>query len=129
MSEPTTTALLPCPFCGKHAADRGVVRNANTQVKQEFYRCGHCGSQGPPAGSREAAAARWNLRATGWITVEDRRPEGDDAHAEHLVLLGSQRERHFAKLREDGAWYDNKGSVLRNVSHWMPLPPFLEAPK
>ena len=54
-------APLPCPFCQKIEVG-GIVTNPGTISDETTYHvtCGHCGAQGPAAGSLLEAVTRWN---------------------------------------------------------------------
>ena len=52
---------LPCPFCQKIEVG-GILTNPGSIPDETTYHvtCGHCGAQGPAAGSLLEAVTRWN---------------------------------------------------------------------
>lgn len=113
--------LLPCPYCG------------SSRVK--FYRvtgmyevaCSDCRCTSGIEGTKEAAAAAWNTRASGWIPCSERMPGRFDT-----VLLAILSKNGFG----EPAYYVTIGGMNGNefeaytgdicecetVTNWMPIP-------
>lgn len=112
--------LLPCPFCG------------SSRVK--FYRltgmyeaaCSDCRCTTGIECTKEAAAAAWNTRASGWIPCEERMPDAPGIHV--MVTDGVHiMESLYEVIDGEILWLDNSLDLrFGKVTHWMPLP---EMPK
>lgn len=72
-------SLLPCPFCGGEAFERGFRR----------YECKNCGAEGPGAGTKAEAIAAWNRRPHAPVS----RP-GDGVEGERIDYLRRSRDGH-----------------------------------
>lgn len=112
------TGLKLCPFCG------------SSRVK--FYRvtgmyeaaCSDCRCTTGIEGTKEAAAAAWNTRASGWIPCRERMPED----GQRVLICTGMRKMFVAEFDSTGnifrqrihqtchTWY------MEEVAHWMPLP-------
>lgn len=90
--------LLPCPFCGGSVAIESTVDGSGflgIKCRNTINLGGSCAIQQIPSRTREAAVARWNMRATaakpadGWILCSDRLPTADDADEHGNVWIES----------------------------------------
>lgn len=108
-------SLLPCPFCG------GPVELEHTQRSRHWWgvvcrntmnRGGSCAIEQVPSASKEAATARWNMRASPWQPIET-------APTEMRVLVDSEvcSSPVIAFRTTYGTWV---GTV--RPTKWMPLP-------
>lgn len=62
--------LKPCPFCGGDVVEASISWNISSAE------CTYCNSSWGRCGSKyEGRYDKWNTRADGWISVEDRLPE------------------------------------------------------
>ena len=108
--------LKRCPFCGGEAeilASNGLTKG--------WITCSHCGAEVPIIQTKKEAVAAWNRRADGWISVDERLPDGE---VDVLVrpVVGPPC---TAWLQADGRWnmslpFDM--DYYLDVTHWMPLP-------
>ncbi len=66
---------IPCPFCKSSATPTEA-----SGCEQWAVVCdnGQCAAIGPWEDSEEAAIEKWNRRALGWISVDERLPENDN---------------------------------------------------
>ena len=112
--------LKPCPFCG------------SSRVK--FYRvtgmyeaaCSDCRCTSGIEGTKEAAAAAWNTRVSGWIPCSERMPEDYITVLLYGKIIGLVK--GFFTSYKDFYIADSGRTAIRKsaVTHWMPLP---EPPK
>ena len=96
--------LLPCPKCGPHNLIRELSINDRVWVK-----CTSC--------TFTAWEEDWNARADGWISVDTRLPDVDEAvmwWVEHGAFSGPIIE--ILSIVNDL-------DVFNRVTHWKPLPP------
>lgn len=76
--------LGECPFCGApdltdddEPMERDGVRLTwNEEVEIFAVECSACDFEGPPGATGAEAVAAWNRRASGWVPVSERLPEG-----------------------------------------------------
>ncbi len=127
----------PCPFCGK-AETLEIITGAELMDEdQEFYQhsasysvvCnaanpngkGGCGAMGGFCDTEEAALARWNTRASGWIDAAQRLPEPYRIvliwHRDLPGFVGPIMAFHTGK-----AWHDDVMKPALAATHWMPRP-------
>lgn len=115
--------LLPCPFCDHKAEFR-----LSPQMKWHYVSCTipYCvGEVHPdrccPTETKEAAAIRWNTRASGWVSVADEVP---NEYPQPWVLvcdvLGNRREARYLPNWQN--FQDRSGHLFHDVTHWQPLP-------
>lgn len=123
--------LAACPCCGGEVAY--VV-----QHPAYAYRCIECGLRTRNFVSKENAAAAWNQRADGWISVDEQLPI-DDGY--YNVTITSEDGKKFTStfcIDIDGdfyTWTSPTGVIVDSniegifyyggrvkVTHWQPLP-------
>lgn len=98
-----TEELKPCAHCGKHVLKERWYRH------KKIVECVTCLAQ--------AHREYWNLRPSPWVRVEDGPPKSSDFMA---VMNGNETwERAFYC---DGDWYDEDEMLIKDITHWMPIP-------
>jgi Lar family restriction alleviation protein len=114
--------LLNCPFCGGEAEIRWVDwapydDDRHSDATQVI--CTDCDiTTGYYFGTEKESRAwdAWNRRASGWVSVKERLPEGPNC-----VLCFSPRSQYYISFFVDGAWITHK-KPLGDPTHWQPLP-------
>lgn len=106
------TELKPCPFCGGEA-------NVDKQEEDFLVECEPCQvSRLGWTDSRPEAIAAWNRRADGWVSVDERLPEGVGtylvSYADGLVSITSWLDGSWMMHRQDQSHLKPR--------HWMALP-------
>lgn len=128
--------LLRCPFCGGSR----VWCSSDLELPEKYITCDGCGSHGPPVEARAnhlgemqaedaKAYAKWNTRASSWISVEERLPNFESPREPLIVSSMGLNGKPFV---EDGAWFDEgkfwcfdaygSPDEIFGVTHWQPLP-------
>ena len=127
-----TDELKPCPFCGGGGAGYiDDVQYPDTPHERVWYAvtCGKCDANGAWDLGKSGAAEKWNTRA-----VEDAlRARIAELEAQLTPIPFSERtpDRYgtFMFYSRAGwwssAWYSDitQEIILREYTHWLPLPP------
>lgn len=129
--------LKPCPFCGGEAILKQDVRYPRSgkyegksvkayEVICSNYDCIIYGADNKYFFTKEEATEAWNKRTPGWISVNKRLPEREEA----VVVLTEGMELLVAKIDEKfDYWYHEEGAFsMSYVTHWFPIPELPEPP-
>lgn len=119
--------LKPCPFCGTAVTLAGCPEAQETY--QIYCKCSAemCGGFDEPK-----LIERWNTRASGWIDINDRKPEFGD-HCLFVIETSIQwvvsgyvdegdGETRFQDCSICDQYCDHIGYEADCISHWMPMP-------
>ena len=125
-----TNKLKPCPFCGGNNV--GFNECKGLEDCSNFEECsnagyyavvcdannGGCGSASGYRQTAEEAAAVWNRRTSGWVSVEDRLPKELET-----VVVHTKKGYTFNARLSNGEWFGECARMQgSDVTHWMPLP-------
>ena len=125
--------LKPCPFCGGEAELTSGSTSAVACSKCNVHTSFITNIYGEDTTQR--AIDRWNTRADGWISVDERLPEADFAaiydvdseYPSYIVMIeGATVPTNLYFDGEDWSEEQDMCGEKYRVTHWMPLP---EPPK
>ena len=127
----------PCPFCGgeagfgtlrfakKLSADHDGPCGERHTVNCTMCMAGTSSSNGlGSSDTQEEAVAKWNRRADGWISCEDRLPEAGERV---LTVRASTKPLNYQAIMRYHAgcaglgFYSFSGTHMGNVTDWQPL--------
>lgn len=109
--------LNPCPICGKQ------VETGNFAGVDWFVFC-DCGIEFAPKNvdTFDELAARWNRRASEWISVKDRLPEKTGKYIVHQWRTGETSDCDYYHRDDPYTTFPGWEYEHEKISHWMPFP-------
>lgn len=113
--------LKPCPFCGGQASI-----HEKTEYIYTVYRvaCGNtmcgCKPSTPFSQKKVNAISKWNTRADGWISVDERLPEVDEYGDINVLVCMDDEFIAMATYDQNNGW--ELWAESGEVTHWQPLP-------
>lgn len=114
--------LKPCPFCGGKPE---LIRMGTNRVSMVIG-CEDCGATVESGETVISKRSAWNIRADGWISVDDKLPEiGQQCLIEIQVCdnFNIENGKYKGNGVWVGAWCDSRGNGCPyKVTRWMPRP-------
>lgn len=118
MSE-TLDERANCPFCESDETE--TMEHVHGGFMFWVF-CNNCGAEGPHDNTSYGAEEKWNNRADGWVSVDERLPEAKkrESCADCLIFEDTTYCGYFWVKTQ--TFTNDCDEIMRRVTHWQPLP-------